>query len=181
MKQLIIIIGLPGSGKDTQIELLAKLRKIEIIRIGDLIRQRATTDQTVRQALEAGDLVDYGIVNEMIQQQLESFADGSVIISDGFPRDVDQAKWVEEYAQSHDINVAKYLLIDISDEESLQRLLKRGRHDDSQTIIQNRIAVFHRLTDEVISHAKEQGIFVAVDGAGDPLEISQRIKTALQW
>lgn len=44
MKQLLVIIGMPGSGKDTQIDYMAKRRKFEVIRIGDLVRQRAKTD-----------------------------------------------------------------------------------------------------------------------------------------
>lgn len=40
MNKLIVVIGLPGSGKDTQIELLSKIRKVNVIEAGDLIRKK---------------------------------------------------------------------------------------------------------------------------------------------
>ena len=181
MKHLIVVVGLPGSGKDTQIDLLQKLRKIEVIRIGDLIRERAKTNPLIAQALHAGNLVDYDLVNSIVQQQFESFPDGSIIVSDGFPRDTDQADWMESYASAHGIEISKYILLEISDQESLARLLRRGREDDTQATIQRRIEVFHELTDEVIDNARGRDNFTTVDATGSIDEIFKRVKAALGW
>ena len=181
MKQLIVVIGLPGSGKDTQIEFMQRVRKVEVIRIGDLIRERAKTNPSIAQALHSGNLVDYDLVNSIVQQQLESFPDGSIIVSDGFPRDSDQADWMESYASTHGIEIAKYILLDISDQESLQRLLKRGRADDTEPIIRRRIEVFHELTDEVIESVRGRDKFASVDAIGSTDEIFKRLRAALGW
>ena len=181
MKQLIVVIGLPGSGKDTQIEFMQGVRKIEVIRIGDLIRERAKTNPSIAQALHSGNLVDYDLVNSIVQQQLESFPDGSIIVSDGFPRDSDQADWMESYANTHGIEIAKYILLDISDQESLRRLLKRGRADDTEPIIRRRIEVFHELTDEVIDSVRGRDKFASVDATGSTDEIFKRLRAALGW
>ena len=181
MKQLIVVIGLPGSGKDTQIEFMQGVRKIEVIRIGDLIRERAKTNPSIAQALHSGNLVDYDLVNSIVQQQLESFPDGSIIVSDGFPRDSDQADWMESYASTHGIEIAKYILLDISDQESLRRLLKRGRADDTEPIIRRRIEVFHELTDEVIESVRGRDKFASVDATGSTDEIFKRLRAALGW
>ncbi len=181
MKQLIVVIGLPGSGKDTQIEFMQGVRKIEVIRIGDLIRERAKTNPSIAQALHSGNLVDYDLVNSIVQQQLESFPDGSIIVSDGFPRDTDQADWMEAYANTHGIEIAKYILLDISDQESLRRLLKRGRADDTEPIIRRRIEVFHELTDEVIDSVRGRDKFASVDATGSTDEIFKRLRAALGW
>lgn len=181
MKQLIVVIGLPGSGKDTQIDLLQGLRKIEVIRIGDLIREQAKTNPSIAQALHSGNLVDYDLVNSIVRQQFESFPDGSIIVSDGFPRDTDQADWMESYASTHDIEISKYILLEISDQESLQRLLRRGREDDTQAIITRRIEVFHELTDEVIDSVRGRDNFASIDATGSTDEILNRLKAALGW
>ena len=181
MKQLVVVIGLPGSGKDTQIGLLQRLRKVEVVRIGDLIREQAKTNPSISRALRSGSLVDYDLVNKIVQQEIESFADDSIIISDGFPRDTDQADWMETYAGTHKIAIISYILLDISDQESLQRLLKRGRADDTEPIIRRRIEGFHNLTDKVIEAAKSHDKFARVDATGSPEVVFERLRKALGW
>ena len=97
MNKLIVVIGLPGSGKDTQIELLSKIRKVNVIEAGDLIRKKAESYPEIKAEVEQGDLVDNDMVNSLVSEKLTSFGSESVIISDGFPRRLSQAKWLDDF------------------------------------------------------------------------------------
>jgi len=181
MKKLIVVIGLPGSGKDTQIELLSKIREVNVIEAGDLVRKKAESDPEIKAKVEQGELVDNDMVNSLVSEKLKSFNSESVIISDGFPRRLCQAKWLDDFAKSSDIEIYRYILINIKDEESMKRLLKRGRADDKKEVIKHRIAIFHNETKEVIDYYKDKGLLSIVDGMGSVEDIHERMKAALNW
>lgn len=181
MKKLIVVIGLPGSGKDTQIELIQNNKDVEVLRVGDLIRDLAKKDSEIEKAISNGDLVNDKKVNDMVDEKIKSYQPNSMIISDGFPRRLSQAEWLEEYAKENSIEIDKYLLLKITDEESMKRLLKRGRSDDTEEVISHRIDIFHQETNEVIDFYKSRNKYVEVDGIGSVEEIHERMKDSLGW
>ena len=181
MKKLILVIGMPGAGKDTQIELLQKTRPINVIRVGDLIRKKAEKDNELSQTMQQGGLVDNEIVNKMVDSEMANFKKDGTIVSDGFPRDLPQAEWLDSYSKDNDIRIEKFIYLKITDEESLKRLLKRGRSDDSEKTIKNRIEVFHERTNKVLDYYKNNQLLVEVDGMGSVEDIHERMKRALNW
>ena len=181
MKKLILIIGMPGAGKDTQIELLQKIKSIEVIRVGDLIRKKAETNNELTQTIQHGGLVDNEMVNKMIASEIVNFSENSIVISDGFPRDLPQAEWLDGYVKENNIGIEKFIYLKITDEESLERLLKRGRSDDTEETIKNRIEVFHKRTNKVLDYYKNNRLLVEVNGMGSVEDIHERMKRALNW
>lgn len=181
MKQLLVIVGLPGSGKDTQIESLAKRKKFEVIRVGDLVREKAKTDPQVAEDLAAGNLADNAMVNQLIDESIRNFPEQSYIISDGFPRDLEQAEWLVDYLHKGQMELVGALHIKISDEVALQRLTKRGRDDDQGEIIVHRLQVFHKQTGAVVEFFRSRGKLMEIDGSGTPDEVERAIKVALGW
>lgn len=181
MKHLILMVGMPGAGKDTQIDLLKKIRPIEIIKVGDLVREKSKTDNKIRKVLQQGGLVDNEIVDQIMSEKISSFAQESTIVSDGFPRDLAQAQWIEDFAEKRELNIMKFIYLEISDEESIKRLLKRGREDDSKATIENRIKVFHDRTNPVLKYFENKKYYQVVDGVGSVEEVHERIKKVLAW
>jgi adenylate kinase len=181
MKKLLVIVGLPGSGKDTQIAGLMDRRALRVIRVGDLVREQAKTDAEVAADLKNGDLADNGLVNELIRGAIEQAPPNSYIVSDGFPRDLEQAIWLDKYLETFGIAMDRVLYIKVDDDVALIRLMKRGREDDSKATIKHRIQVFHQMTDEVITHYRQKGQLVEIDGNGTPQEVVKNIKVGLGW
>lgn len=181
MKKLLVVVGMPGSGKDTQIDFLSKRQKFEVIRIGDLVRAKAKTDSAIGVDLESGDLVDNDVVNELVAEAIINSADDSYIISDGFPRDIEQAKWLDEFVDKHNCIIEKVLLIDINDDVSIARLSKRGRDDDDDKTIRHRLEVFHAETDKVVEYYEASQRISVVNGKLDPLSVANEIEKILGW
>ena len=181
MRKLLVILGMPGSGKDTQIESLQKRKKIEVIKVGDLVREKAKSDPAVAEDLKKGDLADNSMVNELITEKIQKSSADAYIISDGFPRNIEQARWLYDQFEKYDIDFEGAMLLKIEDNEALKRLLKRGREDDLEATIRHRLEIFHNLTDPVAEFFKSKGKLMEIDGMGTPEEVVENIRRALGW
>lgn len=181
MKKLLIVLGKPGSGKDTQIEMLKKLRPIHEISVGDLVRSYAKSHGDIKNDMNSGKLVDNRVVNSLFFNAVTELDDNLLILCNGYPRDFEQADWLEKELGNMSLEIDKVLLIDISDEEVIKRLSKRGRDDDTSNSVQKRLSVFHNNTQRVIDHFKQKGLLVVADGMGTEKEVEDSIIEALGW
>jgi len=95
----IIFLGLPGSGKGTQAELLKKEYSLGSISTGDLLREEVKSQSSIgieiKRKMENGELVDDDIVIEILQKNLSSSSYKNGFILDGFPRNIAQAEKLE--------------------------------------------------------------------------------------
>ena len=83
---------------------------------------------------------------------------------DGFPRTVPQAKWLGELLHTNDHDLDAVLLLDAPDDVLLERMLARGRADDTAEAITRRLALYHSETTPLLEHYAD--LLVAVDGVG---------------
>jgi adenylate kinase len=92
----IVLLGAPGSGKGTQSQRLVARHGIPQISTGDLLRATRQKDtelgHKVKEAMDAGRLVDDEIVLDMIRDRLGEPDAQPGFILDGFPRNIAQAK-----------------------------------------------------------------------------------------
>lgn len=176
----VVILGAPGSGKGTQSEFIVKNHGLNHLSTGDLLRAEiaAASDLGLqaKAIMDAGELVSDDIVIGMIAKRL----DGSGALFDGFPRTIAQAEALDKLlaAKGQQIDVAIELQVD--DEEIVKRLLARGRSDDNEETIRNRLAVFNQQTAPLINYYRSRGKLKSVHGQGVLEEISQRIDAALR-
>jgi adenylate kinase len=96
----IILLGAPGSGKGTQSQRLIERHPIPQVSTGDLLRAAVAKGSGLglkaKAAMDAGQLVSDEIVLAMIRERLAEPDAGSGFILDGFPRNLAQARALDE-------------------------------------------------------------------------------------
>ncbi len=122
----IILLGAPGAGKGTQAVTLARELKLVHVATGDLFRQ-ALEQQTelglkARAYMEKGVLVPDEITIQMVLERiLAPDCEGGAIL-DGFPRNVNQARALDERLARQSRAIDRVIYIKVSREELISRL-----------------------------------------------------------
>ena len=180
----IILFGAPGCGKGTQAARIKEKYNINHISTGDVIRgeiARGTElGKSMKSYIESGELAPDSIVIGMIRNYINEHKDATGNIFDGFPRTTPQAEAFDKIMEQHGTPVNLMLALEVSDDELIDRLLKRGkesgRADDScESVIRNRIDVYKAQTAIVADHYRRQGKFRAIRGTGSIEEIFRSI------
>lgn len=170
----IIFLGPPGAGKGTQAKRLADHLGLVHLATGDMLREAvAQGTELGRQAkaiMERGDLVPDDLVIAMLMERMAD-ADKGVIL-DGFPRTLPQAEALDEKL-SGQIDVV--LLLEVPEDELVQRMLGRGRADDTEEAVRNRLVVYREQTEPLVDYYSGKGLLSRVDGVGDMDIVQQRI------
>jgi len=126
---IIVIFGPPGAGKGTQSRLIADKLKIIHISTGDLLRDavRNCTDygKKVSSYIKAGTLVPDALVSGMIFERIKELDKGTGFILDGYPRNLNQARELDEMLESLSTKIDQVINIVVSDEEIIGRLSGR--------------------------------------------------------
>lgn len=156
----LIVMGPVGSGKSTQAELLAKALGLSLFNAGDLLYFKSQEDTSsgrkIRQIMETGGLVGDQLVLGLIEEHLEGKEHTGIII-DGFPRSLWQA-------QNFIFPIDGVIYLVVRDEVNKERLLKRGRKDDTSEIIDKRLLLYHKETEPILDFYRKKGILIEVDG-----------------
>lgn len=172
MKKLVLI-GIQGSGKSTQGNLLSEKLSLPYLSTGHIFRELAkgkTKDgRYIKETMSAGYLIPDEKTLEIVDNYLNRKEYKSGYILDGFPRTVIQAEAFEE-------PIDKVIYLKVSDEEALRRLTgQKDRPDNTIDAIQKRIEQFHELTEPVIDYYRHKGILFEVDGERPIEEIHKNI------
>jgi adenylate kinase len=167
----VLMLAPPGGGKGTQGARLAEHLKIDHISSGDLLRTAVAQDtplgRQVDEYLKAGKLAPDDLVTQAVKPILDA-RDGYIL--DGFPRTLKQAASV-------DFDAVVYLKV--PDEVVKQRLLGRGRGDDTEAVIEERLRQYERDTRPLIDHYRAQGILLELDGDRPEEEIAADLRERL--
>jgi adenylate kinase len=188
----IVFYGPEGSGKGTQAKLLADKLNIPILTSGDLVRDAAANDkgiigEVVRQALSEGKYVADSEMQVLWKWRLKEEDAKGAWIMDGFPRNVEQAKFLDEKIDKYGYRIEHVVYLSLSEEESYKRLIARGRPlhpgsselHDSPERIKSRLSIYKEGEKEVINYYKEKGVLVEID-ANQPVEkVHEDILTAI--
>jgi adenylate kinase len=180
----ILILGPQGSGKGTQAKRIAATYGVPHVATGDILRAAVAegTDlgRKVKPILDRGDLVPDDLMVELIRERV---ADESGFVLDGFPRTVPQAEALDAMLEEIGKPLDAVLLLEVSDDVALERLLERGaeegRRDDAPDVIRNRLRLYHGLTQPVVDRYRAEGKLVAVDGERPVEEVSAAVQDAL--
>ena len=172
-------MGMPGAGKDTQALLLEEAADLTVIRVGDEVRKRAKLNKKLDKQIDSGALADDSIVEAIVKEKLIESATNAHLLSDGYPRSLDQAKALGMMCSALNVVIEKVVYIEIPEDEVYKRLEKRGREDDEPEVIRQRLAVFQAETKPVLSYYDSEGLLVRVNGIGSVEEVQNNINKAL--
>ncbi len=184
----IVLFGPPGAGKGTQSEKLIEKYKIEHISTGDLFRKHLGegTDlgKLAQKYMDDGNLVPDEVVIGMVDDKINSTADLTGFIFDGFPRTVAQARALDELLTKKGTRISGMIALEVPEEELKKRIRERGKtsgraDDQDEEKINNRIKVYNDETLPVANYYQEQGKLAKIDGVGAIDEIFQKICTVI--
>lgn len=184
-----LIIGPPGSGKDTQIDALKEYMDFIVISAGDIARELAKKDERLAAIIKEGGLIDDDLVLSEIDKILDGLDANIGVVFDGFPRTIYQATKLNVILVEHSRTLDAAVYLELAEKEIVKRLTSRHvcskcghtfsakesvcsvcggapvqREDDEPAIIMNRIQTFLDKTMPIISFYKDRGILIEING-----------------
>ncbi|HCC86308.1 MAG TPA: adenylate kinase [Porphyromonadaceae bacterium] len=179
----LVIFGAPGSGKGTQSEMIAERYGLQHVSTGEILRAEIASSTELGKLADSymskGELVPDCVVIEMLEELIAKKSDAKGFIFDGFPRTVPQGEALNQLLQRHGERVNAVISLEVSDEELIDRLLKRGailgRADDNRKTIESRLNVYYRQTAPLKDFYRSQGLLKEVVGVGSVDEIFESI------
>ena len=184
-KELILLIGAPGSGKTTDAQKIAqKHPEVTNYSTGDIIKEEIDKGTAIgniaKSFVQKGDLVPTGMVVELIVEAVKN-APTNLVLLDGFPGKEKQLQYFCDYIFTHDsINVNSVIEVKVSEELAKKRWLASGRAED---IFEHEMASYKESLAEIESHYIDKNILKVIDGEKDletvVNEIDEHIKSKI--
>jgi len=183
-----IIFGAPGSGKGTYASRLQSKLDVDVIAMGDIfreiIKENTALGRKVKGYVEKGLLVPDNVVIKVLKQRIAKISNKKGFILDGYPRNLDQARALEDVAK---IDVIIQLIVPdwiIIERLSTRRICKNcgevynirylkpkrdmmcdkcggplfQRPDDTPEVIKKRIEVYEQQTRPILQYYREKGV-----------------------
>jgi adenylate kinase len=128
--KIVILLGAPGAGKGTVAQYLLDKYGIVHFSTGNLLRNEVKNDteigREVGSILGSGGLVGDDIVNRVIESNLlKTLSDGCVVLLDGYPRTVEQAKFLDSIDDEMLKSKIRVVEIDVDHEVVVSRISSR--------------------------------------------------------
>ena len=181
MSHRLLFVGPPGAGKGTQAERLAASHGLLHLSTGDLLRAEVKAGSDLGKEAEAvmnrGELVSDELVLAIVRSRLQNHSGGWLL--DGFPRNLVQAEALDALLSELNQPLQSVLLMELDDEELVQRLLARGRADDNEEVIRHRLSVYREQTAPLINHYEQRGQLKRVLSTGTIEAVAEQINAAL--
>ncbi|WP_255447501.1 nucleoside monophosphate kinase [Schumannella sp. 10F1B-5-1] len=176
----VLLLGAPGSGKGTQGPRLARLLGVPHVAVGDLLRTEAASGSALGarlgEVMARGELVSDELTTPLVTGALRASLSGFVL--DGYPRTRVQADALDAFLGRRAAPLDAVLRFRIPSEVVTERLLARGRVDDTSETVRARLATWAAHEDALIEHYR--GLVVELDALGAPDEVFDRAADALR-
>lgn len=178
MPLVLVILGRQGSGKGTQAVMLAERYGVVHVSTGDMLRAAvaAGTELGLRAkaVMDAGNLVGDDIMIGIVGERL---ADNDIqthgVLLDGFPRTTAQADALAELLGGTGPDLA--INLDVPIAEVTERMLIRGRDDDTEETISRRLELYEAETAPLLAWFEDRGRLTVVNGLGTEDEVFARL------
>ena len=181
----VVFLGRPGSGKGTQAKILAKELEVPHISTGDIfrdiIKKNTSYGKKLNNYIKNGILVPNDLTNEIIKQTLKKKEFGKGFILDGYPRTINQAKFLSSIT---DINYV--INLTVTKKEIRKRILEREektgvkREDDKKEVIEKRLKEYSTKTKPLIEYYTKKKKLLNIDGNDSIEKINNRIQRKIK-
>lgn len=176
---MIVFFGPAGAGKSVQGQMLAARHGWRWLSAGQLLRD--TRDIELIKEMQTGALVNPEKVNKLMGDALKRATNINRVILDGFPRQLEQARWLIESQPEHQRSIALVVVLEVPRSELLKRLEVRGRADDQPEVIEERLRIYRQEMYPILSYFTDEHINIAhIDGTGTVGQVHDRIMEELE-
>jgi adenylate kinase len=188
----ILFFGIVGAGKGTQVSLLREYLETKnqsslYIYPGNEYRAISSQDtyisKRVKDTMDSGTLLPDSLTDGLVVSLLiNKYTGEEVLILDGYPRSLQQSETLADMMKFYGIDEVTVLVIDISEEEAVQRMMLRGRSDDNEQGIQKRINVYKDQVYPSLEHLQNlmKVATYEINGEQTVEEVHADIKKALE-
>ena len=184
----IVIFGPPGAGKGTQSNLIAKKFKLYQLSTGELLRQeikdKTNLGDQISSIMSTGNLVSDQIVGDLIEKYISNKTYKSRLIFDGYPRNLSQAKNLDNLLEKYDQKIDIVLKLSVNLETIKKRILERKilekRSDDNEEIAIKRFETYENNIKPVIDFYKQSKLLKVINGEATISKISDEISGLIE-
>jgi len=175
---MIVLMGVAGAGKSMQGRLFADEHGYAWISTGELFRVLVTGKR--RQQMLEGKLLSDDEVIAMVDRSFKLIDLNQEFVLDGFPRTKVQADWLLEQVNSGRLRLTAIFNLTASSEIVKQRLLGRGRQDDTEQAINQRFAEHETMTLPIIDYFRSVGAPVHdIDAEAEPISVHDQMMSLI--
>ena len=164
----VVLLGPPGAGKGTQGQVLCQHLGVPSISTGDMLREAVAAGtplgNKVQGIMASGALVDDATMADVVRDRLAKPDAGRGYLLDGYPRTLPQAETLAGILQDAGRELDAVLLVEVPEDELVRRALLRGRADDTEEVIRERLRVYREKTAPLIGYYRERGLLRVIDG-----------------
>lgn len=182
-RRRIVFLGPPNSGKGTQAKILAAKLEIPAISTGEMLRAAvdagSSLGERVKDVMASGDLVQDDLMADVVRDRLSQDDAAEGFLLDGYPRTAAQAATLEEilgerYTDLHDV-----VLIDAPEEVLVTRALGRGRADDREEVVRERLRVYRQKTAPLVDFYEVKGLLRRIDGNQSIEQVADQVLASM--
>lgn len=176
---MILLMGVAGSGKSTQGRMLADERGYAWISTGEILRVLITG--TRRHEMLEGKLLNDEETIRVVDKVLDLIDPNDEFVLDGFPRTLPQGKWLLEQTKKGKFSRIIVLHLVAKEEVVYDRLIARGRVDDTKKAISTRFTEFKEMTLPILNEFKKNNVKIyEIDASKDADTIHQKIMSYIK-
>jgi adenylate kinase len=141
---------------------------VPTISTGDMLREAVAEGSSlgnkVQGIMASGALVDDATMADVVRDRLAKPDARQGFLLDGYPRTLPQAETLAGILRDAGTDLEAVLLVDVPEDELVRRTLQRGRVDDQESVIRERLRVYREKTAPLIGYYRERGLLREIDG-----------------
>jgi adenylate kinase len=153
---MILLSGVAGAGKSMQGKILADEHGYAWISSGEIFRVLVTGKR--RQEMLEGKLLSDDEVIRLFDKVFELIDTNEEFVLDGFPRTIPQVDWLLDQVHKGRLTLTAVIYLAASEDVVRERLMRRGRQDDTEESIAQRFEEYRTMTVPILEHFKKEGV-----------------------